>query len=110
MKTSQLVRQYKAAMAHIRTPSPDVLFRKSNWNRTNPTSKLAQQVLQAAARLYQPGQVASPMELSREVACSRQNISNIITALRRRNLWPYKGGRVGLIYNKSNGYSSTTRT
>jgi hypothetical protein len=87
-------------MTRIRTPPPAGLSQISQqWQ--SPTSKLAERVLRVAGRLYQPGQVASPMEISKEVGCSRQTISGVITMLRRRNLWPYKGGRIGIKYNRS---------
>jgi hypothetical protein len=110
VKTSRLVREYNAAMKRIRAPALDVLCRKARRSRINPASPLAREVLRVATRLYKPDEVASPLEIARKVGCSRQNISSIIAALRRRELWPFRGGRRGLRYNKSNGYSSTTRT
>jgi hypothetical protein len=110
MKTSSLVRRYKAAMQRIRTPPADPLCRKPRKSRSNPTGKMASLVLQTAARLYQQGDVVSPLAISKHLACSRQNISNVIIALRHSNLWPYKGGRTGLKYDKSNALQTAPRT
>ena len=99
--TSSVVSEYNAAWKRIRTPAKVKLVSIPSTSRGRLQKH---RVLDAAQKLYQPGDCVSPTRIGNEIGICRQTVSNAIACLRKNNQWPYQGGNLGLRYNTSDAH------
>lgn len=85
-----IVHEYEAAWARIKTKKECFIDKKPLGFAIN-----SERILETAGNLYQPGDVASPIAISRILDLSRQYTQNIIFKLKQEGRWMYKGGYSG---------------
>ena len=93
MTTTDHIRDYRRAMAAIKAPAKPQAPKRVPVHVKPGQSTRRQRILETAARLYQPGQNASPKAIADQLGITRQTVSGVIAYLKRQGEWPY--GSIG---------------